>query len=174
MFFSHRFRAQSAAIALLCLLAVLFMGCNAEPEDNGNLNGTWSDGWGTVTINTSAKTIKYENSYEGKIANSPDYAAANGVLIIEFTKYWDVTWVEVNGDWLPEAEETDKYNGKFGAMYWANLTDDSVILSDAGTGGFDDYEHTMFDTLEEAKTSFTLDKAGDYAFLSGTPYTKQK
>jgi len=141
-----------------------------------NLNGEWKDSYGTiVTINTSAKTIKYmvdasHTSYEGQIVNSPDFTAANGVLIIKFTKYYTIEY-----DWNPpydmtKYEETPANNGKFGALYWKDLMSNSVYLADAYDSS---YNHVMYSTLNEAQTNFTMDKVGNYIDWSYTsPYKK--
>ena len=150
--------------AVLCFSAVLlFTGCDTKPDDEpGILTGIWTDEWVNVIISDS--TIKYGDSYEGNIVNSPDLKAKNGILIIKFTDYVDV-WG--TGEVVPENIN------KYGALYWTNLTDKSVNMSDAGTGGMSDYEHTMFETKAEAEAEFTLDKAGVYASLGGAPFTKK-
>ena len=162
-----QFAKRAGYFVILTLVAsFLFLGC-PNPKNEGNLIGTWNDGYTEVVI--SSATIKFGNNYEGDIKNSPDFKAANGVLIIQFTGYWDADYTN-----YPDVEytaNTDNVN-QFGALYWANLTETSVNMSDAGTGGFDNYEHTMFGTLTEAQNEFTLDKAGTYASLSGTAYTK--
>jgi hypothetical protein len=145
-------RLKGAAFFVILLAAFLFMGCPPEAEETGNLNGTWVndfDGYiTTIKIDTSKKTIEYEGSYKGKIANSPDFTTVNGVLIIEFTSYLD---------WLTSAEDTDKI-GKFGALYWKDLNTDSVYMADAYNGII----HVMFDNLSEANAAFTLDNSGNY------------
>ena len=150
---------------LLTLTAIL-SGCNSDPDSSGNLNGTWDDGYATMTINTSTKKVEYENNYHGDIVNSPNYKNAYGIIIVKFTKYWE-------GDFsnYPDVTytETGSGNGKFGAIYWKELNDKTVLISDAYLSGI----HTMFATLEEAKAEFTWDKEGNYAFWS-LPRTKVK
>jgi hypothetical protein len=150
----------------LILAAILFMGCQPEPEiiDEPYLNGVWINNSGgyvtTIKIDTSKNTIEYVDSYEGKIVNSPHYDAINGVLIIEFTKYCDFM------DHPPKNDHSSV--GKFGAMYWKDLSSKQVFLSDAYTG----FTHTMFNTLKEAEENFTLDNAGNYIDWSYVgPYT---
>jgi hypothetical protein len=149
----------------------MFTGCGEDEDDPGALHGTWKnvavfgeDEYITIIkIDTSAMTIVYEDSYEGQIANSPNFDAASGVLIIKFTKY---------ADWGSTPSTTHDNVGKFGAMYWTGLTASQVSLADAYTG----YTHVMFDTIGEAQTAFTpaADKVGEYVDWSITsPYTKQ-
>jgi hypothetical protein len=169
---SHWARSVFALVVMFCLsTAFMFTGCNTGDDTAGNLNGTWKnvasyEGTDYITIikiDTSAKTIMYEDSYEGQIANSQDFTATNGVLIIKFTKY---------ADWGEDPSATHANVGKFGAMYWTGLTSNQVSLADAYTS----YTHTMFDSIEAAQTAFTpaADKVGTYVDWSMTsPYTKQ-
>jgi hypothetical protein len=166
-----RKRNVFALAVLFCLsTALLSTGCS-DPDDSGNLNGTWknvasygeTDYITIIKINTSAKTVLYEGSYEGQIANSPNFDAADGVLIIKFTKY---------ADWGGEPSVSHANVGKFGAMYWTGLTSSQVSLADA----YDGYTHAMYDTIGDAQTAFTpfADKAGDFVDWSITsPYIKQ-
>jgi len=169
---------------LLCLSAALvFTGCSTDPDDSENLNGTWiysSPGYSSsIKINSSAKTIVYEENYEGDIVNSPDYAAVNGVLIVKFTKYWETNWemIDPEGDfedinnWTSTTAETDANNGKFGAVYWRDLKAGSVRMADAYTNA--GFTHVILADLATAQTSFTLERAGEYVdwSITGT-YTK--
>jgi len=148
------------SFVLLLLANFLFLGCT-EPENIGNLNGTWYDGYSYVTINTSAKTIEYENNYEGEITNTPNYEAVNGVLIIRITKYWEADY----SNW-PEVvyTETTANNNKYCALYWSSLKPHSVHMADAYEG----LTHTIKATIEDANTAFTLDNAGNYVDWSIT------
>ena len=166
-------RSVFALFVVSCLSATLLLtSCNTEADDSGNLNGTWENVYvdpsgeepdyiTTIKINTSAKTVIFQGSYEGTIANSYNYEAKSGVLIVKFTKY---------ADWGSEPSSTHANVGKYGALYWTALTATSVSLSDAYVG----FDHVMFDTLTEANAQFTLDNAGDYVNWSWTsPYTKK-
>jgi hypothetical protein len=163
-------KAAFLALALFLSAGLMFTGCNTDDNTAGNLNATWKNvaSYGgteyitIIKINTSAKTVVYEGSYEGQIANSPDFTATDGVLIIKYTKY---------ADWGEEPSTAHANVGKFGAMYWTGLTSSQVSLADAYSG----YDHTMFDTIEVAQTAFTpaADKVGTYVDWSITsPYTK--
>jgi len=160
-------RGASFVVLLMILpLAGCSQGGSSAADVTGNLNGTWKDSYSTVTINSSAKTIKYLNNYEGTIENSPDYTASNGVLIIKFTKYWEGDY-----DSYPDItyNETTDNNEKYGALYWKNLTADSVYMADAYNG----LTHAMFAALAEAQANFTMDKAGNYIDWSIlAPYKK--
>jgi hypothetical protein len=144
---------------------------------SGNLNGVWTFHYKgndttqdppvyydyVTTIKIANGTYEYGDTqsggyafwYKGQIANSPEYTAASGVLIIKFTAY--------------TADSTR--TGKYGAVYWTQLTANSVRMADAWTGP--PYVHTLFDTLQEARTNFTIDRMGDYIDWSITsPYAK--
>ena len=166
---NSKFVPFSAVRSLLffIFLSIMIISCQEQPEDSvGTLHGVWyfnSGGWEDyIVIDIMEKTILYYNNYKAEIVNSPDFKAANGVLIIKFTKYWETDWNTF------ETEETDKYNGKFGALYWKDLKSSSISMSDAYSG----YTHTMFDSESQAKTNFTLDKTGDYISAWGGPYYK--
>jgi hypothetical protein len=159
---------------VLCLVvgATVLSGCKTEEEDTGNLVGTWvnvagENGEYVTTITITNSTVVYSGSYEGTVSNSPDFEASYGVLIIEFTKY---------ADWGSEPSVTHDNVGKFGALYWKDLTTSSVSLADAykKVNPEDPYaSHTMFDTLVEAEAAFTNDAVGEYIDWSITsPYTK--
>ena len=169
-------RKSFALVVLFCLsTGLLFTGCNTEPDPEndaaGDLNGTWknvasfggTDYITIIKIDTSAKTVVYQDSYEGQIANSPNFAAADGVLIIKYTKY---------ADWGETPSTSHANVGKFGAMYWTGLTSSKVKLADAYSG-----THVMYDTLATAQSAFTpvADKVGNFVDWSITsPYTKTK
>jgi len=162
--------AVRGASFTVLLMLLLLTGCSqgdTVTNVTGNLNGVWKDSYGTITINSSQETIKYSDNYEGTIKNSPNYTASNGVLIIQFTKYWE--WQEVDGEWVSEENPASECITKFGALYWKDLTIDSVYIADAYSG----LTHTMFDTLAKAQTNFTIDKTGSYIDWSIlAPYTK--
>ncbi|MDR1029984.1 MAG: hypothetical protein LBL76_03825 [Treponema sp.] len=159
----------------LCLVlgaAVFFSGCKTDEEDDtGNLVGKWENVYHdpngaypdfTTIIEITGETVVYTGSYEATIANEPDFETSYGVLILKFTKY------ATDYDGNPVATHANV--GKFGALYWKDLTDSSVSLADA----YKDYVHQLVDTLDTAKTTFTNDKIGDYIDWSGTsPYNKK-
>jgi hypothetical protein len=159
---------------VVLLMILLLTGC-PRPLPTANLNGEWKDSYGTIiTINTSARTIKYmldatNLSYEGQIVNSSDFTAENGVLIIKFTKYYDTTYDTSPPFNMTSHTENTANKGKFGALYWRDLTSISVYMADAYNGT----THVMYTTLNDAQTNFTMDKASNYINWSYTsPYTK--
>ena len=174
-----RFALFKALAVPLCLItAFLFLGCPMEGSSGGgggnntitgNLVNTWEyvyDPGGAnefiTTIKITKTTITYEGNYTGTIVNPPNLTTQSGVLIIQFTKYAN------NYDGNPVTTHANV--GKYGALYWKDLSANSVYMADAYEGS----THTMFSNLQEAKTNFTLDNVGDYIDWSITsPYTKK-
>jgi hypothetical protein len=149
----------SPFVLVLCLAAgaLGLTGCPTEPDDTDNLIGTWTNVWHPdeedeyiTTVIITDKTVVYQGSYEGTIANEPDFEAASGVFIIKFTKYAT--------DYDGNPVTTHANVGKYGALYWRDLTSSSVFMADAYTS----YTHTLVDTLPNATAAFTEDKVGDY------------
>jgi len=156
---------------VLVLLSAFLVSCDKEPK--ANLNGTWNYTSGNysydIKINTTAKTIEYGTNYKGNIVNSPNYEDASGVIIIEFTYYYETVYGGPPEYAVISSGETTKYNGKYGAMYWKDLTLDSVYLADA----YESSTHAMRDSLAQAQADFTLSKVGNYINWSYiSPYTK--
>jgi hypothetical protein len=153
----------------LVMGALLLSGCNSD-DPKAWLPNTWTNVSGAYTtiITITPTTISYSDSYEGTIANTPDFGASDGILIIKFTKYAD--WSSGSAVLSDSHANVDKY----GALYWKELTPTSVSMSDAykKINETDEYpSHTMFNDLETAKTNFTRDNEGMYINWSITsPY----
>jgi len=165
-FLRHTFQ-NCLNLLVILIVSIVIAGCQPEPEENGNLNGTWSSSYDSYKIDTSAKTIEYVGNYKADIVNSPDYEAGSGILIVKFTWYYETIYDE---NWTVISEGvTDVYNGKFGAVYWKGLTNSSVQMADAYDTAV--WSRAMYDTLDEAKVNFTSDKTGNYISVWGS-YTK--
>jgi hypothetical protein len=155
--------------ALFLSAGLMFTSCTAD-DDSGDLNGTWSytampEYAYDIIISTSAKTVVYTGGYEGTIANSPNYTAGSGVLIIRFTKY---------ADYGAAPSTTHASVGKYGALYSTELKASSVKAADAYDQST--YAHAMFATLAEAQAAFepAADKIGTYVNWAGiAPLTKK-
>ncbi|MDR2096012.1 MAG: hypothetical protein LBP76_10925 [Treponema sp.] len=163
-FFARKTLPFFFALCLVMGMAV-FSGCDLDGDDTGNLAGTWTNVAGSyvTTITITNNTVVYSGSYEATIENAPDFEATNGVLILKFTKYVD--WS------TDEAILKDDHSnvGKYGAMYWKELTASSVSLADAYTGT----THVLVDDWSTAQTTFTNDAVDTYINWSITsPYTK--
>jgi len=159
-------RSHGLNLLFFTIALFLFFSCDTEPDNKGNLNGTWASAFDSYKIDILTDKIEYTGNYKADIVNSPDYNAEHGVLIIKFTWYYETEY-----SWDPPYDiisegETDAYNGKYGAVYWRNLTDASVQMADA----YDTvtFTHAMFDDLSAAQSNFTLDKTGDYISVWGS------
>ncbi|MDR2403451.1 MAG: hypothetical protein LBD78_05430 [Spirochaetaceae bacterium] len=154
----------------LFTLTALLPGCKHEPDEKGSLAGVWKNVYHDPTgeypdyvteITITGNTVVYQGSYEAEIVNTPNFEAPYGVLIIKFTKY------ATNYDGNPVTTHANV--GKYGALYWKDLTVSLVYLADAYTG----YTHRMFTNLQAAQMAFTDEKVGDYVDWSITsPYNK--
>jgi len=162
----HRGKLFNFYLLPFLLACFLIFGCT-EPEENGSLNGTWSSNYDSYKIDKSTKKIEYVGNYKADIVNSPNYEAGSGILIVKFTWYFETIYDE-NWDVVSEGA-TDVYNGKFGAVYWKDLTDSSIQMADAYDTAT--WSRAMHDTLDEAKVNFTSDKTGNYISTWGS-YTK--
>jgi hypothetical protein len=144
----------------LVMGALLLSGCDSG-DPKAWLPDTWTNvsGGFTTIITITPTTVSYSDSYEGIIANAPDFEASDGILIIKFTKH-----AEWNGESMVFS---DTNIGKYGALYWKELTPTSVSLADAYTG----FDPALFDDLSTAKANFTHDNEGMYINWSITaPY----
>jgi len=162
-------KAAFLTFALFLSAGLMFVSCS-DKENSGNLNGDWDDGWGyQMKIDASARTIVYTSNYEATIENSPDYTASSGALIIKFTRY------ATNYDGNPVATHVNV--GKYGAVYWTELTAGSVKLADAYDKTPPPYgSHAIRASLPIAQTDFLppADKVGNYVDWSiVSPYTKK-
>lgn len=156
--------------AVLCVVvgAAVLSGCDTGNPTPGILTAKWTNisGGYTTTITITDSSVVYHGTYEAAIVNKPDFTASDGVLIIRFTKY---------ADWDGEPSTTHGNVGKYGALYWKELTASSVSLADAykkinDTDQFP--SHTMFSEIGQAQAAFTNDAVGDYIDWSITsPYT---
>ena len=143
----HFSRSVFALCVLICLSAALLLtGCSTG--DDPSLQEFIT----TIRIDTSDMTIEYEDSYKGKIVNSipPDFSASSGVLIIRFTKYADF----MNPPPVAEHEHV----GRYGALYWTGLQNNTVKMADA----FIEFNRAIFNTLTEAEAEFTMESVNDF------------
>jgi hypothetical protein len=151
---------------VLLVMAAVIVGCDSGSDEDADLNGLWVSDFDGYVINTKADKIYYLDNFSADIVNAPDYSATSGVLIIEFTSYYEIEYDE---DWEVVSEGwIEDNNGKFGAVYWIELTADSVKMANAYDT--ETWEHSMYDTKSEAEAAFTpyQDKSGDFVSQWGT------
>lgn len=143
---------------VICLAALFATGCKDNSDDfvdDGKLNsgliatwrvsGTYEENGQTMTwydeYDITSSTIKHDdggtfNSYNAKIEYVYNFSGNAGCIIIQ-----------------------RENNKKFSALYFRELTSNSVKLGDAINA---DYSYPLFDTLEEAKTEFVPGNSGKY------------
>jgi hypothetical protein len=143
--------------------SALFSGCSMGEDSSGNIIGTWVSNFDEKWVITpnSVTSYGYDGTiaYDGRIRNSPDFAAPAGVIIIEYMtkpQYYDY-----DNDY----NKTGPFDppGDYYAIYWKSLTAASIELSNAWD--VSDFNHTgapETKTLSEAETKFTLDNAASY------------
>jgi hypothetical protein len=146
---------------LFLLLTFLFIGCsqNGSPSTNETggvtLNGSWisefDDGY---IINLSASTLKYDDGgygtgYDGTIVEIVKFnnSGTAGVILIKY----------INKPFYFATE--DQPAGDYIGIYFRKLTSKQGEFSTPYTEEDPIPAKTSF---EEAKTSFTEDKTGDY------------
>lgn len=155
------------AVSLCLLTAFLFLGCPMGGSSGGgdgtptvSVAGTWTAAAGDKYIITSTK-LTYDSgygaayNYEGTIAEVVSFTSTAGIIVFKFT----------------QTTTTETGNmGKFTAVYYKDLTANSVSLATANEGS-PSYATPTAASLQAAKTKFTADKAGDYASIWGA-YSK--
>jgi hypothetical protein len=148
---------------VVCLAAgaVVLGGCETDPfvdthELNPDLIGTWmasGEGW-TDTYRISATNITHPEGVgfkSGTIAYVYNFNETSGSIIVK------------------------RPDNKYTAVFFKNLSGKSVLLGDA-FGPAPDYADPAVSGLEEAKTKFGPENAGNYGGAdaqTGTPQIKQ-
>jgi hypothetical protein len=139
-------------VGMIVCAVLLFSACD-EPK-TGDLRGTWLSEYDGYTIDTSM--LSYDDRYSpftGTIKNSPDFSAQSGVIIIEYVE-----------------PSSDSQAGYFTAVYWRELTEDSVLLANAldlDTSTLDKWDTLQTTSLEEAQNKFTIAKVNDFVSVWG-------
>ncbi|MDR0877935.1 MAG: hypothetical protein LBN21_07765 [Treponema sp.] len=160
---SQRMRSILVFVLALVMGALSLAGCKNDPDDTGNLIGTWTstggDGY-TITGTTVTYTSGMDPlmSFAGTIKNSPNFAAPYGVIIIEYT-----TPVHYYASYDPNPpyagispyEPTNHFQG----IYWKDLTATSVGLANAYKSPEPEEA-----TLPAAQSAFTLDNEPTYVY----------
>ncbi len=144
------------AIALVAL-SLLAFGCK-QPEDSTytSLQGTWVEAGSSGNTYYKIEGSTFKNygdtytSYEGEDLEIEKISDTAGTIFIKYT-------VSMNADYTYSATAPDV--GKWYAISYKNLTDNSVSLS----GAYGNLTST--DTLEEAKKEFTIEN-GYFAYYS--------
>ena len=156
-----RFLAQGAfALAVMfCLTtALLYTGCNIEPEEGFVLEGEWKSPFDSYTVTSTSVDYFMDNSewgspnsvLKGSIKKTVSFSENAGVLIILVTEASDFTV------------------GKYAGVYYKEGAKNSVKMATAFNT---DYSPLEVDTLAIAQTLFTVNNADTHVTLWGS-YTK--
>ncbi|GHU27971.1 hypothetical protein FACS1894172_05420 [Spirochaetia bacterium] len=160
MFSRERYSARvESAVFFVLFWVVLFSGCDTDPGSTGDLRANWATEYDRYQIDSS--TISYNDGYSnfaGEIKNNPDFTAAYGVIIVEYT--------------TAPSGVTDSFT----AVYWRDLHKDSVLLANAWdfSTGIGSATIATAATYEAAQKKFT--QAASETFIYSwaiKPYLKQ-
>ena len=158
------------AALILVFMTAFLGGCqNDDPALslnfdllNDGLNGTWSYDNSDypeynydIIINNSTRTITYTGSYEGDIAAS-HFGSTYGVVIIQYTKFASY------GD--PEPHDAHENVGKYGALFYIELTGTTVKMADAYNL---DWSLALFTTYNMAIDAFTPYQDKESVYMPG-------
>lgn len=132
------------ALLMSALVAVSFTSCKSD-DDDASIYGTWVNKTDTYTETYKITETMFSNGYyEGNNLTVIESSDSSGYIYIKYTK-------SMNDDW--SYSETAPDVGKWYAISYKNLTDDTVSISGAYKSG----GATSTETLDEAVSEFTIE-----------------
>ena len=132
------------ALLMSALVAVSFTSCKSD-DDDASIYGTWVNKTDTYTETYKITETLFSNGYyEGNNLTVIESSDSSGYIYIKYTK-------SMNDDW--SYSETAPDVGKWYAISYKNLTDDTVSISGAYKSG----GATSTETLDEAVSEFTIE-----------------
>lgn len=132
------------ALLMSALVAVSFTSCKSD-DDDASIYGTWVNKTDTYTETYKITETMFSNGYyEGNNLTVIESSDSSGYIYIKYTK-------SMNADW--SYSETAPDVGKWYAISYKNLTDDTVSISGAYKSG----GATSTETLDEAVSEFTIE-----------------
>lgn len=133
------------ALLMSALVAVSFTSCKSD-DDDASIYGTWVNKTDTYTETYKITETMFSNGYyEGNNLTVIESSDSSGYIYIKYTK-------SMNDDW--SYSETAPDVGKWYAISYKNLTDDTVSISGAYKSGGG---ATSTETLDEAVSEFTIE-----------------
>lgn len=133
------------ALLMSALVAVSFTSCKSD-DDDASIYGTWVNKTDTYTETYKITETMFSNGYyEGNNLTVIESSDSSGYIYIKYTK-------SMNADWSYSENAPDV--GKWYAISYKNLTDDTISISGAykyGGGA------TSTETLDEAVSEFTIE-----------------
>ena len=134
------------ALLMSALVAVSFTSCKSD-DDDASIYGTWKSSYGEI-YDISTTELKnggsWGNGYAGNNLTVIESSDSAGYIYIKYTK-------AMNDDC--SYSETAPDVGKWYAISYKNLTDDTVSISGAYKFG----GATSTETLDEAVSEFTIE-----------------
>lgn len=134
------------ALLMSALVAVSFTSCKSD-DDDASIYGTWKSSYGEI-YDISTTELKnggsWGNGYAGNNLTVIESSDSAGYIYIKYTK-------AMNADC--SYSETAPDVGKWYAISYKNLTDDTVSISGAYKSG----GATSTETLDEAVSEFTIE-----------------
>lgn len=154
-FYFNRAWLLLTALLMSALVAVSFTSCKSDDDDlpsgveylssDSLLIGTWNGGTEKYPECYKISKSNFSNGYyEGNELCVRDISGSAGYIYIKYTK-------SMNADW--SYSETAPDVGKWYAISYKNLTDDTISISGAYKYG----GATSTETLDEAVLEFTIE-----------------
>lgn len=132
------------ALLMSALVAVSFTSCKSD-DDDASIYGTWVNKTDTYTETYKITETMFSNGYyEGNNLTVIESSDSSGYIYIKYTK-------SMNADWSYSENAPDV--GKWYAISYKNLTDDTVSISGAYKSG----GATSTETLDKAVSEFTIE-----------------
>lgn len=132
------------ALLMSALVAVSFTSCKSD-DDDVSIYGTWVNKTDAYTETYKITEKMFSNGYyEGNNLTVIESSDSAGYIYIKYTK-------SMNADW--SYSETAPDVGKWYAISYKNLTDDTISISGAYKSG----GATSMESLDEAVSEFTIE-----------------
>lgn len=135
------------ALLMSALVAVSFTSCKSD-DDDASIYGTWKSSYGEI-YDISTTELKnggsWGNCYAGNNLTVRKISDSAGIVYIKYTR----SIIYGSMDYSETAPDV----GKWYAISYKNLTDDTVSISGAYKSG----GATSTETLDEAVSEFTIE-----------------
>lgn len=135
------------ALLMSALVAVSFTSCKSD-DDDASIYGTWKSSYGEI-YDISTTELKnggsWGNCYAGNNLTVRKISDSAGIVYIKYTR----SIIYGSTDYSENAPDV----GKWYAISYKNLTDDTVSISGAYKSG----GATSTETLDEAVSEFTIE-----------------
>ena len=133
------------ALLMSALVAVSFTSCKSD-DDDASIYGTWVNKTDTYTETYKITETMFSNGYyEGNNLTVRKISDSAGIVYIKYTR----SIIYGSMDYSETAPDV----GKWYAISYKNLTDDTVSISGAYKSG----GATSTETLDEAVSEFTIE-----------------